>query len=93
MDIARERRVAEEIASELHRVLGPTMPEALAEKSDVVCGIFADAFDRHGIVDESVGARILGHVPKFLATMNQSLADLNAKIDAAIRQPRMNKEN
>ena len=88
MDIrlrARERRIAEEIARELHRALGPHAPEALAENSDVVCGIFSAAFDEHRVVSESSGARILAYVPAELARLNQSFADLNLKLDAAIR--------
>jgi hypothetical protein len=89
MDIkrrARERAIAAEIAGEIHRVMGPTMPEALVgENRDIVCGVFADAFDRHGIVTEASGARILGYVPKVLAGLNQSFADLNRKLDAAVR--------
>lgn len=80
---ARERRIAEEIADAIHRS-GPTLPENLNRES--VCGIFADAFDRHGIVAEDAGARILSYVPKVLAGLNQSFADLNRKLDAAIRQ-------
>jgi hypothetical protein len=85
--VKRERRIAEEIASELHRVLGPTMPEVLAAKSDVVCGIFADAFDRHHVNSEVSGERILAHVPRVLAALNESFAALNAKLDAAVRPP------
>jgi hypothetical protein len=86
--VKRERRIAEEIASELHRVLGPIMPESLAEHRDVVCEVFDRLFDRHGIVAEAAGARILAHVPKVLARLNQSFAELNRRLDAAVRMPR-----
>jgi hypothetical protein len=86
---ARERAIASEIANELHRALGPMPPEALAEKNDDICKVFADAFDRHHVVSEASGERILAHVPKVLAGLNQSFADLNRKLDAAMRQPRM----
>jgi hypothetical protein len=83
----REQAIAAEIANELHRALGPIMPEALAKNSDVVCAVFGRVFDRHHVVSEASGARILEYVPKILAGMNQSFADLNRKLDAAIRQP------
>jgi hypothetical protein len=90
MDIkrrVRERRIAEEIAHELHRALGAIRPEALAENRDIVCGIFADAFDRHGVAAEAAGARILKFVPKALAELNQSFAELQCRLDAAIMNP------
>jgi len=90
MDLKRrkkEQAVAAEIADEIHRQLGPTRPEALGENREIVCGIFADAFDRHQVVSEASGARILGYVPKILAGLNQSFADLHRKLDAAVRQP------
>jgi hypothetical protein len=80
----RERRIASEIAHEIHRVSGPTLPENLDR--DVVCGIFADFFDRHKIVDESAGARILAHTPKVLAKLNLEFAERNCRLDAAMRQ-------
>jgi hypothetical protein len=86
--VKRERRIAEEIANELHRALGPIMPEDLGENSEVVERVFGDAFDRHHVVSEASGARVLGYVPAELARLNQSFADLNQKLDAAIRQPR-----
>jgi hypothetical protein len=79
----REREIAAEIADELHRVLGPTSPEVLAEKSDLVCGIFADSFDRHQVVSEASGERILAHVPLVLADLNRKFAELNRQLDAA----------
>jgi hypothetical protein len=44
-----ERAVASEIAHEIHRVMGPILPEMLAEKNDVVCGIFADALSERDL--------------------------------------------
>jgi hypothetical protein len=82
----RERRIAAEIAHAI-QALGPTLPENLDR--DVVCGIFADFFDKHGIVDESAGARILAHTPKVLAKLNFKFAELNAQLDAAVRQHEM----
>jgi hypothetical protein len=82
---ARERGIAEAVARELHRMLGPHSPESLAENSDVVCDTFSRVFDRHGIVNESSGARILGYVPKYLAALNQDFDALNRKLDAAMR--------
>jgi hypothetical protein len=83
---ARERRIANEIAHEIHRVMGPTLPEALVgENSDVVCGIFADAFDRWHVVSEVSGERILAHVPKVLAELNLEFAERNCRLAAAMR--------
>jgi hypothetical protein len=84
----RERRIAEEIASELQRVLGPILPQDLGENGDTVRGVFGDAFDRHGIINETVAARILARVPKELAAMNLKFAELNRQIAAAVRQTR-----
>jgi hypothetical protein len=81
-----ERAVAAEIANELHRTLSPTRPEALAEKSDVICKVFGDAFDRHGIT-ESAAERVLSYVPAILADMNLKFAEMNRRLDAAIRPP------
>jgi hypothetical protein len=88
MDIkrrARERAIAAEIAHELHRALGPTMPEALGENRDIVCGIFADAFDRHQVVSEASGERILAYVPLELAERHRKFAELHRQLDAAVR--------
>jgi hypothetical protein len=82
--VTRERQIAEEIASELHRVLGPVMPERLGEHPDVVQGVFGDAFDRHGVVDEACASRILARVPKELAARNFKLAELNRQLDLAV---------
>jgi hypothetical protein len=86
---ARERAIASEIANKLYRALGPAMPE-VGENRDTVCRIFADAFDRHGIVDESAGGRILGYVPRVLADLNLKFAELNSRLDAAMRPPMPN---
>jgi hypothetical protein len=85
--VKRERQIAEEIANELHRVFGPIMPEALAEKNDAICKIFADAFDRYHVVSEASGARILAYVPKVLADLNLKFAELDRQLDAAVRPP------
>jgi hypothetical protein len=86
---SREHGIAEEIASELHRALGPTMPEALVgDNRDIVCGIFADAFDRHHVVSEASGARILKYVPSTLAKLNFEFAEFDRQLDAAIRHSR-----
>jgi hypothetical protein len=87
---ARERQIAEEIANEIYHELGPVAPEALAlaKNSDIVCKVFSDAFDRHRITNEASAARILKHVPKILAGLNESFANLNQKLDAAIQQQR-----
>jgi hypothetical protein len=84
---ARERQIAEEIASELRRAFGgPIMPEALGGGNrDIVCEVFGRVFDSHQILSESAAARILAHVPRYLAAQNQGFADLNLKLDAAIR--------
>jgi hypothetical protein len=87
MTRARERRIAEEIAEELHRALGPIMPQDLGENGDTVRRLFGDAFDRHGIINETVAARILARVPKKLAELNLKFAELNRRLDAAVRQP------
>src|ERR1019366_8789888 len=87
MDLKRrkkEQAVAAEIANEIHRQLGPVMPEALAVKNDVICKVFGDAFDRHGIT-ESAAERILHYVPKELAAMNNKFAELQRRVDAAVR--------
>jgi hypothetical protein len=88
MDFKRrklEHAIASEIAHELHRVMGPILPEMLAEKNDVVCGIFAEAFDRHGVAAEAAGARILAAVPAELARLNFKYAEFNRQLDAATR--------
>jgi hypothetical protein len=82
-----EQAVALQIAQELTRALGPILPEALATANETVCGIFADAFDRNEVTNEAAAARILGYVPKFLVDLNSQFAELNARLDAAIRQP------
>jgi hypothetical protein len=84
----RERQIAEEIAHEIQRrVLGPTMrPEDLVGQNETVCGVFADFFDRHQVVSEESGARILAHVPKVLAKLNFEFAERNRRLDAATRQ-------
>jgi hypothetical protein len=65
---ARDRKIAEEIASELTLALGgPVAPEMLAENRDAVCEVFERVFDAHGIVNEFAGANILKCVPKILA--------------------------
>jgi hypothetical protein len=84
MTRARERRIAEEIARELHRAIGNLMPESLPAHGDVVRSTFGDAFDRHHIVDETVAARILARVPRTLARLNLKFAELNAQLDAAV---------
>jgi hypothetical protein len=82
---SRERAIASEIANELYHALGPAMPEALAENRDVVCETFARVFDRHGIVTEASGSRILAYVPKVLADLNLKFAELKSRLDAAVR--------
>jgi hypothetical protein len=83
-----ERQIASEIAHEIHRVSGPTLPENLDQET--VCGIFADHFDRHKIVAEDVGGRILNkYVPRELAKLNSKFAELNQKFDAAMRQRKL----
>jgi hypothetical protein len=82
---ARERGIAEDLARELHRLLGPHSPQALAEHSDVVCETFARIFDQHGVVAESSGARILSFVPAELARLNFKYAELDRQLTAAIR--------
>ena len=92
MDLKRrkkEQAVAAEIADELTRALGPIAPETLAIKSDTVCRIFSDALDRNGVVDESAAERVLAFVPGILADVNLKFADLQRKLDAAVRPPRM----
>jgi hypothetical protein len=65
---ARDRRIAEEIVSELCEALGPALPpEALTENRDLVGEVFGRVFDRHGVVTESAGASILACVPRLLA--------------------------
>ena len=87
---AKERRIAEEIARELHRVMGPFVPEMLTIKSDAVAAIFTAAFDSHNVVDERAAERILHHVPVVLADLNREYAELNSRIDAAMRPPMPN---
>jgi hypothetical protein len=82
---ARERAIADEIANELHRVLGPLNPEDLEKNSATVGEVFGRVFDRHGIIDEAPAAQILARVPKELAALNLPFADLNRKLDSAIR--------
>lgn len=84
IDRTREHAIAEEIANEIHLVLGPVMPERLGEHPDAVQGVFGDAFDRHGVVDEASAARILARVPKELAARNLQFAELNRQIDVAV---------
>jgi hypothetical protein len=85
IDRTRERAIAEEIANEIHRVLGPVMPEDVGDKNqDLVCGIFAGAFDRYRVVDEAAGARILSLVPSVLAELNFNFAKLNRQLDVAV---------
>jgi hypothetical protein len=80
---ARDRRIAEEIGTELCEALGgPVPPEALTENRDTVCEVFGRVFDRHGIVTESAGACVLACVPRVLAI---KLAERNRRIDAAMR--------
>jgi hypothetical protein len=85
IDRTRERAIAEEISNEIHRVLRPVMPEDLGDKNqDLVCGIFAGAFDRHGVTDEAAGARILSYVPGALAELNFNFFELNRQIALAV---------
>jgi hypothetical protein len=89
MDFKRrkhEQAVASAIAHELHRVMGPILPEMLATRNDIVCGVFSKAFDQYKIFDEAVAARILKFVPKRLAELNLKFADFNRQLSAAIRQ-------
>ena len=81
---SRERRIAEAIAQEIHRVLGPTMPERLGDNQDIVCGVFADFFDSHQVVAEAEGARILKLLPLVLAKLNLKHAELQCRLDAAV---------
>src|ERR1035437_2911877 len=88
---ARERAIAAEIANEL--ALSPAMqggltPEPLSDNSSLVCEVFGRVCDRHQVVTEDAGARILEYVPKVLAKLNLKFADLNRQLDAAIRQTR-----
>ena len=88
MDIrqmTRERRIAREIADELYRAIGPTMPETLGDHGDLVREIFGKVFDRHGIANEATAARILAKVPKLLADLNLQFADLHRRLDAAVK--------
>ena len=80
-----EQSIANEIAHEIYQALGPTMPEALAKNGDVVCEVFGRAFDRHGIINEASGARILAYVPKELAVRNLQFAEINRQLVAAVR--------
>src|ERR1019366_6279067 len=84
---AKERRISEEIARELHRVMGPFVPEMLTIKSDAVEAIFTAAFDSHNVVDERAAERILHHIPMVLADLNREYAELNSSLAAAVRQP------
>ena len=84
---AKERRISEEIARELHRVMGPFVPEMLTIKSDAVVAIFTAAFDSHNVVDERAGERILHHVPVVLADLNREYAELDSRLAAAMRPP------
>ena len=84
----RERQIAEGIAAELHRRMGPILPEMLATKNAVIHKVFADAFDLHSDTDEPSAGRILAHVPKALADLNREFAVLNRQLDFAIRQTR-----
>jgi hypothetical protein len=85
IDKTRERAIAQEIANEIRLVLGQVMPEDLGNKNqDLVCGIFAGAFDRHRVVDEAAGARILSYVPGILAKLNFNFAELNRRLDVAV---------
>jgi hypothetical protein len=86
MTKARDRRIAEEIAHELQRVLGPILPEELAENRDAVCGVFDRVFDRHRIVNEDVGARILARVPKELARLNLQYVETNRRLNVAVAE-------
>jgi hypothetical protein len=81
-----EMTIALQVAQELTRT-GPFQPELLAVRSDEVCRIFGEALDSNQIVDEAAAARILSYVPKFLAERYRQRAELNCRIDAAIRQP------
>jgi hypothetical protein len=83
---ARERAIASEIAHELHRVMGPILPEMLATRNDIVCGVFSKAFDQYKIFDEAVAARILKFVPKRLAELNLKYAEFDRQLSAATRQ-------
>ena len=68
MTSPQERAIASELAQELCAALGPALPpEALTANCETVCEVFGRVFDRHEIVIESVGARILSRVPKLLA--------------------------
>jgi hypothetical protein len=68
------------IAAELVRELGPIPLEALAAANgEKVCEDFERVFDRHGIVIESDGARLMSRVWRLLAK-----AELNRQL--AIRQ-------
>lgn len=82
----RDRRIAEEIAAELTEALGPIAPEALIEHRDTVCETFDRVFDRHQIITEDAGARILGYVPKVLAARNLEFAETNRQLDAAAEE-------
>jgi hypothetical protein len=84
---ARERAIASEIANELYRELGPILPEMLATKNAVIHKVFADAFDFHSVTDEPSAGRILAHVPKALAGHNLKFAELQRRLDAAVRPP------
>jgi hypothetical protein len=63
----------------MERIHQAILPEDLAAHSDVLCGVFGDAFDRHGIINETVAARILARVPKVLARLNLQFAELNLR--------------
>jgi hypothetical protein len=94
MDLKRrkfEQSVASAIAHELHRVMGPILPEMLATRNDIVCGVFSTVFDQYKIFDEAVAARILKFVPKRLAELNFKFAEFNRQFNAAMR-PAINPE-
>jgi hypothetical protein len=88
-----EQAVALQIAQELTRMMGPVFqPEMLAVKSEATCRVFGDAFDANDIVDEASAARIMEYVPKFLVERYRQRAELNARLDAAVR-PRANERH
>jgi hypothetical protein len=83
----RAQAIAAEIADEIGRKLGPIPPETLAVQSELICEIFGAALDRNKIVDEASAARVMAFVPQFLADKYRQRAELNARIDAAVRGP------
>jgi hypothetical protein len=65
---ARDRRIAEEFADELTKALGaPVKPEMLAAHGEIVCKIFGDVLDAHGIREEAAAACVLRCIPRVLA--------------------------